>query len=388
MNEVIKVIIGNSVYGGWTTLMITKSISSLCGLFEFSLSGLSLASFSKIFMGDKVYIYVNDICIFLGFIEQINDTGSSKQHTLNMKGRSLLCDLVDCSYDGEKGEWLDISLLDAVKKLTKKFEQVEVATLTADADYYSTYKKYNFPQVKTQEGDVIFNLIQKLCRMRSVIPMGGIFDEDLNTETLSITTVSKNKVSDALVSGSSASYAKIGHTIKSWRISESNQNRFSFYKVKGQASNLDAVNSSDGFEAGGLTAPFGAAEDSAITRHRPTVIISDSPGNAKDMENRAKWESMIRAGDSRKVSYVVRGWTQKDGEPWDINRIIHVHDEIGGVIADLLIDKVKFNFDVKTGANTTLDLVHPAKYSMPTPDLQAGNIKGGHDINTPEPKKS
>jgi prophage tail gpP-like protein len=253
------------------------------------------------------------------------------------------------------------------------------------ANYAATF--YTFPQVTVQEGDSVFNLISKLCKLRGVLALGGIFED--HKETLMITTVGDSKASDALITGTpkKAYWREVGHNIKSWNIEEDNSNRFSKYIVKGQAHNFDPVNSPEGISSGAATAPSGVATDSAITRYRPKVIIAENPGNAGDMERRAKWESMVRAGGSRKVTYTIQGLSQRNGDPWDINSLVAIHDEFNGIYADLLIETVNMRKDLQQGTTTTFNLVHPLTYTVPDVSSDASKIKGTFDPNTPEPFK-
>ena len=63
-------------------------------------------------------------------------------------------------------------------------------------------------------------------------------------------------------------------------------------------------------------------------------------------------------------SATVHGYRTRDGELWNINRVVKVEDEFAGLDARLLINSVQFQLTEDTGRTTVLGLIDRNAYEM------------------------
>jgi len=382
MDLIIK--IGRKKYTGWKSVSISKSMGSIAAAIQLAFFEELSGKFKQIWgihEGDQIEVIADDKMFFKGYIDDINNSGNADSHQLTAAGRELTCDLVDCSHEGPPNEWVNISLLDLVTVLCEPFRRI---TVEGDPSALSTYAHTTrkFDKVVYQQGDSIFTTISKHCKMRGLLPLLE-YDERGNA-ILWLTRAGSERAEGAIINGKEMDmyFRDKGQNALSWAVGSSFRDRFSKYIVKGQGNTTFNVTGEEGLET--VTEPVGEDTDSAVGRPRPLIIVAEGPGNVGVMRERAKWEAMTRAGKSCKASYTIPGWHQNNGEPWHLNSLVPVRDDIGGVNADLLVDSLTQTFEEGSGTLTKLDLVHPDTYTMPTETGQASGITSEFDPLQPE----
>lgn len=389
MHEEIWLKANKKKYSGWKSISVSKSLGSICGTFQCTyaeryeqkamIGGYAKVPIWDLYLGDSIEICIGTKTVMKGFAEQFANNFGPTSHPISVQGRSLLSELVDCSKEFGVNEFFNINILEMCEHLMWIWENEDPRLWVGTSFRLPDHFWDPFDKITIQQGDTLFSTISKMCKQRGVIPIS------YGDGILILSTAGDTTSKDALISGTSsqAKWKDIGHTILSGSINESNVDRFRQYVVKGQMSGHDPAGTSEGIDA--ITGPSGEAWDYGMKRVKPTVIMMDDPGDYKACRQRAKWESMNRAGRSRKYSYTIQGWTQRNGDPWQVNMLVPVKDEIGGVYGTYLIDSLKHIHSEKTGSKTTLSLVHPDTYEMPTATKKPENIKGTYDPLTPEP---
>ncbi|MFH1999960.1 MAG: phage baseplate assembly protein [Planctomycetota bacterium] len=392
MNDITVKVNGNE-FNAWKSIQVSKSITSIAGSFSFTLyqDYGKWAPLWDLQMGDEVTVMVGKHVLIKGFIEERGGKGgaqSGSEYTIS--GREPTGDLVDCSHykhkdeltESEKGaglqgltnwirrttlprSWNNVSLLRVVSDICNEFGiTVEIYSSPSEGNVLLTTTQIYaveklFEKVVYQDGDTAFNTIARLCKQRAILPVYGY--NEAGEGRLYLTNADEYSSGDLLLNGATdtSELDKIGHNVIDWDIKEDSKNRFSHYVLKSQASPED--NAATVGTIAAAISPVGVAIDYSIGRHRPSIIMSDSPGNSDNMKKLAAWEAVIRAGQSSKIAYSIYGWTQKSGQPWQLNSQVPIIDYKNNLKMTMLIDSVQFSCD-SGGTKTSLGLIHPDAY--------------------------
>jgi len=377
MNDLILKL-SSGEFGGWTRGRVTTSIRRLSGAFEFEITEKYPGHLTKweIKNGDPCSVLIRDESkgleqiLITGYIDGRNSRYDSKSHSIIIFGRDKAGDLVDSSHwvntirtgggpetgiGAKNGEWKGLSLYDIVSQICLPFGISVVLHSSASGPAMEEIKSY-----KVIEGESVYSIIAKLCRLKTVLVYS------LGNGNICLSRLGTNKAVDSL---------QLGNNILSANDFQDNRDRYSFYVVKSQTafdSFTEDPDLPDAHEDQNISC-VGYAEDSVLwnrERYRPLIIISDSPSNNKEAEERALWEATTRAGLSRRNVYVVQGWTQSDGTIWPLNGKVTVKDSLFGMdnVERLITD---LTYRIGPGGTTTEitvmspDALIPEPYSLP-----------------------
>lgn len=322
MSDRLVLNINNNAYEGWQDVNIRQSIMSICGTFGVSNIGFrpGVSGDLNIKIDDEVTVEIDEQRIITGYIDDMPVTYSFDGADIAVIGRDKTEDLIDCSFDESINEWKNQTITNIVKNLCSPYG-INVSVDGAVADRANT----RIETFKADEGDVVADLIIRLCRENSILPVS--YGDGKLTLTEGTTT---RKATDSI---------KLFVNTDQGYMPQSNRDRFSRYKVKGQGIGTDDKQLKD------FVNPFGQASDNVVKRYRPTIIFSETPTDFKKCQNRAIWEARIRAAISRRIIYPVFGWTQSNGEIWEINTLVDVYDDFLGIKETKLITGVNFIFN-------------------------------------------
>lgn len=362
MNSPNKIVlrIGGKSFAGWQSVEVSHSINKFAPSFAMAYTDQypNKVDDTSFRLGQECFVEVNGHRLVTGYVEEITSNYDQSSKRLEIRGRDKVGDLVDCSNWGplSKSEFINQSVLNITKALCKPFALSVVADASASS---AVATKASASSWKTKEGDTVFDSILRLCRMNAILPIG------YGDGKVTLTRTSAKKATDAL---------ELGKNIIAGSSQNSNVERYSDYIVKGNGSgksDLSAI-------LGTVTGPKAVATDELITRHRPLVIITDDVVNQiSQLTDKAKWESLTRAGFSRKYEYMVNGWTQKDGSPWFINSLVRISDKISMVQGTLLITDITYSLDDSSGMVCKITVMSPDAFKLVA---QAEKISSGFDL--------
>jgi prophage tail gpP-like protein len=345
MNNIVLKIRENT-YEGWTSIRVEKSLLNLAGSFSFAGTDIFPGEPRKwnFSMGDSCVIEIDDQVVMTGYIEDIDITYSENSHNIQISGRSKTADLIDCSWIEDVNEWKQQNIGTIIAALCEPFDieiVIENSAFSGAVTVLDTFK--------ANEGDIVFDLISKLCKSVAILPI------DNGDGKLTLTQAGTKLASDSLV---------LGDNIKTGTLRQSNKDRFSTYVVKGQ-------DSDDPFkELFSIANPVGTAFDTVVVRNRPMVILLETKGDAGKCQKRAEWERNIRAGNSRFIQYTVQGWTQKNGDVWPLNYLVQTKDDFLGSNTTLLIANLAISLEEGSGSLTEISLIHPDSLSITVEPLE------------------
>lgn len=345
MQSDVLLTVGGQVYGGWTSMRLSRSLEQVAGRFEVSLTErwADSPTLRPIRPGERCVVSVAGQVAITGYVDEGSPRYDRQTHTVRVSGRDATGDLVDCSAIHPGGEWAGVDLGRIARDLCRPFTvPVRVETSPGAA----------FAKWKIQEGETVYECLERAARIRAVLLMSD------GLGGLVITRAGRARADTALVLGENVLGAEGAYD---------HRDRHSEYIVKGDTAGTD---SSWGVE---VIEREGRARDPAIGRYRPLVILAEDQASSADCQTRAEWERSVRYGRSLRVTYTVQGWTQGGGRLWEPNTRVPVRDPYQGIDAEMLISGVTLVLDEGSGRTAELTVTRPEAFGM---------------IALPEPKES
>lgn len=335
--------VGDRLFDGWTSVEVETGIDALSGRFSLALSDRwpGQPDQWKIEAGDACRLFVGDAPVLSGWIDRASLSLDPDSHPVTMDGRERTCDLVDCSALNQPGFWTGRTVLQIATELAQPFG----IAVSADVDVGRPFDRFAL-----EPGETVFEAIERMTRVRGLLMLTTV-DGDLR-----LTRPAQTRAAYAL---------EEGVNLKSVAFVNDVAGRFSRYLVKGH----DASDESAGTAA---ARPSAEATDPAIRRHRPLLIVNDEESTTATLEETARWETTVRAGQSQSVTARLSGFHAPDGSLYAANVLVPVRAPSVGVEADLLVESVRFSRSARQGASTELRLAPPQAYSLqPIPEPRA-----------------
>lgn len=336
MSEIVLQVNGAN-YGGWTGVSVSRSIETVAGAFDLTCTenvGGDAAQW-PLRPNQKCKILVNGQTVIDGYIDKVSIDVSDSAHGIAVSGRDKTGDLVDCAAVHSPAQWRNIKLLDLVKILVAPFGLEVILETVADTP---------LAVFKLEPAETAFAAIERACKLRGVLPVQA-------RGALVLTHVGTERTATPLV---------YGGNIKSATADFDFSDRFSTYTVSGQRAGNDTDNGK------AVAHVKEQVADTGITRYRPFVKQADGQATAAVARRQAEWEKQVREARSTTLSCTVAGWTQQNGQVWDINLLAAVEAAILGVTGDLLISAVEYSYD-DSGEITKMELKRPDAY-LPDPE--------------------
>lgn len=327
---------------GWQEIKIQSAITQVSSEFTLKLTDKwsDTQSPRPINKGAACSVSIDDVTVVTGYIDDVNTSYDAQSHSIEVAGRDVTGDIVDCS--APSFQWSGRSLLKGAQVLCKPFGVTVVATVDVTKA---------FERMKSDEGETVFEVLEQAARVRGVLLMadglGGLI---------------MGRAGDRRLSGR----FEIGVNIKQGSGRQSMRDRFSQYTVKGQVSDPF----SDGDSSVSAT-----VKDNAVKRHRPKVILAEDGLDLAGCKTRAIWHRNIAAAKGNEVNYVVNAW-HLDDQLIQPNYLVHVIDPFLNVSGDMLIVSRTFILDSE-GLRTEVTLGDPKAYELaelPEPGDDDGDL--------------
>lgn len=322
-------------YRGWKRIDISAGIEQIAGSFNFLASDRWHGQDKPwaIKKGDECSVYIGGQRVIKGYVDDANPEYDAHDHGINVTGRDVTGDLVDCSAIYKSGEWHKAKLTKIASDLCAPFG----ISVKADVDVGKA-----FPKFALQDGEAVFEALERAAKQRGVLLVsdaaGGLL----------ITRAGLSKIETALVRGKN---------IERGSGTFSHKDRFSQYIIKGQSPGSD-----DYSEPEHHTQVKAAATDADVQRYRPLIIYAEQ-GDGSTYAQRAVWERNVRAGRSSRMQYTVTGWEYASGLIWQPNKMVSVIDDYMGVASDFLIVSCTYLLD-DAGSRTVMELCRREAFDL------------------------
>lgn len=341
-NNVVTLRVDNGVVQyeitGWTRLNITRGIERIPNSFDLHMSEkIPDLNYIEVSEGDKCRVYIGDDLVLTGYIDRWIPIISDNQHILQVVGRGLCQDLVDCSAVYKGMQFVNMTAESIAKSLCEDFG----ITVNAEVETSSvTVQNINL-------GETPEAIISRVSRVAQVL-----FYEDENGN-LVLSRERNDTVKGRLSQGVNVESAT--HV-------RSMDQRYSHYIVVNQSAQL-TLDSSGGVSNIG----YYVVKDESITRYRPLYIIpEDGDAGFVTAEKRAIWEKNRRYARSNMVRVTVTDWRDISGILYRPNTQVQVNiPKLKIEWANWLIGEVTYRMD-ETGTRCDL-LVMPIGAFTPEP---------------------
>jgi prophage tail gpP-like protein len=360
-------------YRGWKSIRVTRSIESISGSFELSVSERwsGLEAPWPIVEEDACELAVNGVPVITGYVDKRSLEYGPEDHSLTVSGRDRAGQLVDCSAVLDSWEFKGINLLTLAERLAKPFgikvsvgagvnpQGVSLKTgkrgsvTGAGATGKAAGLKIPNPPSKftVNPGDSAFEILERACRQAGILPVSD------GAGGLVLTRSGTERTATRLVQGVNILKASADFDASA---------RYSRYVVRGQSPGRD-----DWFGKR-AAAVSGEAKDLNVRRSERMLLIRPESAPTPDYaRNRAQWEAKVRAARADTIRVTVQGWQQGNGELWPINALAPIRSPLLGVDGDMLITETVFSLDDSSGSLTQITLRRPDAF-LPEPTVTNG----------------
>lgn len=325
------------------SLDVERAIDSGCASFRMKLKP---SLFPFVPPQSVVEIFYGDRLVLLGRIDAVRINKSKTGSELEVGGRDLTADLVDCTPNVEVSEWADIPIEDLARELASPYRISVIPPNPA----FPVPSIFHF---KIGAGETCWAAIERACRIRAVLafstPEGHLrIERPVSDERTEFTA-----------------------TLTNWESAEleiNDADRFQFYGVSSQQSGSETI-------GGDATMLVEASSlDFGVKRNRRLTVLCESAAGFDDAATRAQWEATFRAARSRQLRLTVVGWENSNGatvsgadELWRLNTMVYV--EVFGVKEALLLGGIAFRYGAG-GVTTELSLMRPDAF-IPQPEVSS-----------------
>ncbi|MEX2450905.1 MAG: hypothetical protein WD407_08635, partial [Rhodospirillales bacterium] len=317
MPDNVSLTVGGQIHEGWTAVTVVRSMEEPAGTFDLDLTdywGETAPNRRSISPGERCTLAVGGDTVITGYVDSVKPAYDAEKHTVKVTGRDAAADILDCQNTIAPGAWKNLNLAQLASVLCAPFG----IKVTRDTDVGRRFANF-----KAQEGETVYEALERAARQRAVLVMsdglGGI-----------VLTRAKSAGAVAAFKG-----VPNGNILAAGGHFDHSQ-RFSRYVAKGQDGG-DDWKSPEAIAHG-----KGEAVDGAVTRHRPRVIVAEDLGDDVTLQDRAEWERNVHAGRARRAQITVQGW-RTGGETGALlkpNTIVRLDDNWLNVHADMLVVSV------------------------------------------------
>ena len=157
-----ELIVDGYSFSGWTRLEVTRRLEELADSFRVDYFNQWPEQKEPIPISAGAYCFLRykGDPIITGYVDEARVEYSADGQTLSVSGRSSTGDLVDCS--AVKGQWKNQPITAIASALCNPFD-IE-ANLDSSADQGAVFKWF-----RVQEGETVFDALERAARMRGLI---------------------------------------------------------------------------------------------------------------------------------------------------------------------------------------------------------------------------
>jgi prophage tail gpP-like protein len=279
--------------------------------------------------GTKVTVAAGGDPLAVGYVDKYEPSLDAETCRVVISGRSLSQDMIDSSAVHATGRFKDKTLADVAKAL----DPAGLGIVTDES-------LATIPLVQVTPGETVFRVIERLARSQELTLTG---EADGRTRVLNAGK-GRKRHAGGLVQGRTILR---GDAVHDW------SRRHSKVHVRGQRA---FGHGTDALEIEAI------ANDSAVDRKRPLVIVVEEDTDKDRAKKRAKGRRDRAAGRSLTASVTVQGFRDEGGTLWEPGRLVWVESDVLQVQQDMLIEAATFEQNASRGTTTRLELVDPRAY--------------------------
>jgi prophage tail gpP-like protein len=326
----LTIVVGGHELTGWEDIELTLRAEGFPNSFSIAASVNGFAQQVAI-AGAACTVLLGDDLVLTGYIDRDVESGSGSSHTLQLVGRGLTQDLVDCSAEWPSGQLIDGDALSIAQKLSQPYGITAELGAGAAAGEKLPAWLLNF-------GETPAEIIQRLARN------AGLLAYEDARGVLVLANVGTEVAASGIV---------YGGNVQSWSAENSMDARFSDYvcSMLPVDAAIDVTGPGDIF--------YHRETDPNVPRHRQLDLVLEAVASDKTPGEftikRSQWEAARRLGRSAVVTATIDSWRDRADMLWRPNTLVPV-DVPGNRAGDqLILGEVTFRRSNESG--TTADLV-------------------------------
>ena len=269
----------------------------------------------------------NQQLLLTGFVDTDNPVQDPTQAIVNITGRSVGGDLVDCHHvrEGLDGWlWQNQTALEIARDVASRFGGGFGIDIQSDISLEA------IEEYRATIGDTAFEILDILARREGAI---------------------LHALPDGSIRFQRASNERVGFTIHCPRDTETVHDftrRFSEYHARGQRHGYDDADPNEPADVRAFIT------DDLVGRYRPRLVQPEGSVDEDDALRRIQWQRARDRGDSLRMELSVPCFTDPDGALWRTNTRVWVDRPYHNVHRELLIAGVSFRSDNDEGDTTRL----------------------------------
>lgn len=333
MSNEVTIITNGQAISGWTSIQITRTMSSIADSFRISFLDSWVKQFPDVYAGLGCSIKIDGVKIITGYIDSITPELSANEVKFELSGRSKTGDLVDCDRIQAPFSWKDIDIYRLSREVCEPFG---ISVLLDNV-----LPGNRFDEISYEQGETVFSFLSKLAEQRGYILISN------TTGDLVYTTAGNTRAEDSIIQGQNLASIKANFSLV---------NRFSNYVIKGQSikkNNNAWTDSNVSIKA--------ETTDEQISRYRSKLITADTKITTSSAQKKVNWEAQIRAGRSFKFTIVIPTWLQSNGDLWKENLLTYVKSPLFRIDGDYLLETVTYVLE-PNDIYSELTFVDPVTY--------------------------
>lgn len=333
----LTLIIDGVPFEGWEHVALTVRAEGFPNNFRVSVSTLP-GNTIPIKPGNKCVAKLGKDVVLTGWIDRISHRIDDMENLVEISGRGLTQDLVDCGAEWPSHQLINGNALTIATQIASAYGLSVIMGNGADPG----------PSVPTwalNYGETGADIVQRVTRNAGLLA----YENALGQLVLA-------KAGSAVA----ASGAVYGENVQRWVVENSIEDRFSDY--------VCCFNSNAAFfgpASGNGSDTFGTAKDPGVPRHRLHYLVMEPVSqNPQDfVQKRALWEAARRAGRSYVVDALVDSWRDSAGTLWTPNTLIPIKGP--GVAAgdQFIIAEVTYLRDIENGTTARIVAMPPTAFT-------------------------
>ena len=370
----IQVFINGQRFVEFVSISIDRSLESLCATFNMSTTFNFAEDDLPFPLGSVIQIKCNKVKVFTGFVENIGISLADNEYTISLSGRDILADFVDSTVGANGNIKTPISLKQIVRNLLDYLGMNYINVI--DRLSPEAYSKVD--AIQSNPTDTCYGVAERYAKKRQVFLMsngnGDIIIDRPNTnpypyvgrvrEDGFVEVFEKGKEVIPTLRVNSESFRS--NSVVRADLSLNDNTRFHTYRSRNQYNPMTGENRKKKLQ-GSVPGVNFTTIDEDIRKSRIMDVIYDSVNLAEDTKKHLEWEKAFRYANSEVYTCTVPNWSPEEtGEPWKINSLVDIQDDLLGIDDTLLLGSVQFTM-TETQLETSLVFKPADAYEVDVP---------------------
>jgi prophage tail gpP-like protein len=359
--DVVTVKLGGDSYAGWYEVEITAAVNHAARSFRIEAAlDASLAAFVPF---APLQIFGNSDLMFTGYIDEVEPMLEGKTAKVSISGRAKGQDIVDCSADHTKPDYVNKTPLD----IAMDQDQFGIG-FTAD------FVLDQIDRTRPNPGESAFSFLSDLCDEQDAT-MHGLPDGSIR-----MTQAGANppRQAGALIEGVNIEKIQV-HIGSSGKDKHGHHHphhaRHSHVHVHGQRYR------DNGAQA---TQIYATAQDSTVPRYRPHHHLHSRHTTRGHVQKKAQHKREAEAGNGLRATVTVPSWRDETGALFMPGNKVFVDSPTVRLVQDMLIEEISYkqSGEESQGESCVLHLVDPRAHGgTASPGVNKSGSQWGMDTS-------